>query len=210
MPEQEHLEALLSILPRFERTPAPPVVRHLPKDGLVVNSERLLLGPVALEKLAPGIPPSAVAFHLGAEGQLAEYTAEGGRLALLLFYYPTPQMARAQIEEFHKLSGLVVKRSGPLLAAVLNPFSRDEAEKLLARVRYEATLTWSQPRQTRSENLGEFLLGVVLLCLILIGFAIVAGIGVGGVRILLGRWFPQSRFSANSEPPIIRLKLSDR
>jgi hypothetical protein len=210
MPEQEHLDALLGILPRFERTPPPPVVSHLPKDSLVPNSERLLLGPVALQKLAPGVPPSAVAFHLGAEGQLAEYAAEGGKLALLLFYYPTPQMARAQLEEFHKLTGLLSKRSGPLLAAVLNPFSRDEAEKLLFRVRYEATLTWSQPRQIPNENVGEFLLGVVVLCLILVGFAIVAGVGVGGVRILLGRWFPQSRFNAESEPAIIRLKLSDQ
>jgi len=210
MPEQEHLDTLLSILPRYERTAAPPVIRHLPKEDLVANSERFVQGPVALAKLAPGVPPSAVAFHMGAEGQLAEYQAEGGRLAMLLIYYPTPQMARAQIEEFQKLSGLMAKRAGPLIATVLNPFSRDEAEKLLARVRYEATLTWSQPRQTRSDNIGEFLFGVVMLCLLLAGFAILAGAGFGGVRILLARCFPNSRFNTASEPAITRLKLDGR
>lgn len=209
-PEQEHLEALLSILPRFERTAAPPVTRYLPAEGRIPNSERFIQGPAVLEKLAPSIPPSTAAFHLGAEGQLAEYSAPGGRLRLILFYYPTPQMARSQLEEFHKLTGAVTKRSGTLIAAVLNPFSRDEAERLLARVHYDASVVLSQPRQTRSENVGEFLLGVVLLCLILIGFAILAGVGVGGVRILLSRYLPKSRFSATDEPPIIRLKLSDR
>jgi hypothetical protein len=208
-PEQEHLEALLSILPRFERTVAPPVFKYLPSEGRVANSERFIQGPVALQLLAPAVPPSTAAFHLGAEGEVAEYSVEGGRLKLLLFTYPTPQMARAQLEEFHRIAGVVTKRSGPLVAIILNPFSRDEAEKLLARVRYEATLTWSQPPQMRNENIGEFLLGVVMLCLILVGFAILAGVGVGGVRILLGRWFPQSRFNTEAEPVITRLKLGD-
>jgi hypothetical protein len=210
MPEQEHLDALLSILPRYERTPPPPVLRHLPSEGLVPHSGRFIQGPVVLERLAPAIPPSAVAFHLGAEGEWVEYQAEGGRLNLLLFYYPTPQMARAQLEEFQKIPGLITKRSGPLIAAVVKPFSRDEAEKLLARVRYEANITWSQRPQVQDDNVGEFLIGVILLCLILIGFAILAGIGVGGVRLLLNRVFPNSRFSSASEAPIIRLKLSDQ
>ena len=209
-PEQEHLDALLSILPRFERTATPPVARYLPAEGRVPNSERFIQGPAVLEKVAPAIPPSTAAFHLGAEGQFAEYSTPGGRLTLVLFYYPTPQMARAQLEEFHKLSGTVTKRSGTLIAAVLNPVSRDEAEKLLAKVRYDASIAWSQSRQARSENIGEFLLGVVVLCVIMAAFAILAGVGVGGIRILLGRYFPGSRFNAAAEPAITRLKLSDR
>jgi hypothetical protein len=208
-PEQEHLEALLSILPRFERTVAPPVFKYLPSEGRVANSERFIQGPVALQMLAPTVPPSTAAFHMGAEGEVAEYGAEGGKLKLLLFTYPTPQMARAQIEEFHRIAGIVTKRSGPIVAVILNPFSRDEAEKLLARVRYDATLTWNQPPQMRNENIGEFLVGVVMLCLILVGFAILAGVGLGGVRILLGKWFPQSRFNADAQPAITRLKLDD-
>ena len=209
-PEEEHLQALLGILPRFERTAAPPVVKQLPVEGRLANSERFIQGPVALQKLAPNITPSAVAFHLGAEGELAEYTAADGRLTLILFYYPTPQMARSQLEEFHKLSGLVAKRSGLLIAAVVNPFSRDEAEKLLSRVRYEATLTWSQSSGMRNENVGEFLLGIVLLCLVLVGFMIAAGLGVGGLRVLLGKWFPGSRFDAAANPQVTRLNLSGR
>ena len=40
---------------------------------------------------------------------------------MLIFNYPTPNIARQQLAEFEKLSGAVAKRSGPMVAVVLSP-----------------------------------------------------------------------------------------
>jgi uncharacterized protein DUF6599 len=208
-PEPDHLDALLSILPRFEHTAAPPVSTQMPPEALVANSERLVLGPAVLAKLAPRLPPSVVAFHFGTEGFAAEYNATGGRLRMIVFSYPTPQLARAQVEEFQKVPKTMVKRSGPLIATVVDPFSPDEAEKLLARVRYRAAVTWSEkPGPRRSENIGEFLFGVVMLCVVLAGAMLVAGVGLGGIRVLLRRSFGGVNRNTE-EAPFIRLNIND-
>ncbi len=209
-PETDHLNLLGAVLPRIERTAPPPLAQYLPAQGVVSNSERYVLGPVVLEKLAPAIPPSVAAFHLGAEAQFAEYQATGGRLALALFSYPTPQLARAQFEEFQKLPDLMVKRSGPLIAVVVKPFSRDEAARLLARVRWDATLTWSQQPGSQKDNVGNLILNIFLLTGIILGFALVAGLGFGSVRILLRRYLPGTRFDPGTDTDFVRLGLSDR
>jgi len=208
-PEMEHLETLLSILPRFESNAAPPLAKQLPRRAVVPNSERHVLGPVVLEKLASAIPPSVAAFHLGAEAQIAEYAVPGGRLKLALFGYPTPHLARAQLEEFQKQPRVVAKRSGPLIAAVIEPFSPDEAEKLLALVRYEATVTLSQ-QSSGKDNVGDLILNILLLIVIIGGFMLMAGLGVGGGRVLLSRLLPSSRFDNSDNPHFIRLDLGPK
>ena len=50
----------------------------LPSDNLVPNSERYILGPVALQAFDPGIPPSVAAFHLSAEAQLGVFQSPKG------------------------------------------------------------------------------------------------------------------------------------
>lgn len=209
-PDEDPLAAMLSILPRFEQSAAPPLLRQMPAEGRIRNSERYILGPAVLEKLAPAIAPSAVAFHHSAEGRLAQYAAPGGRLTLVLFSYPNQLIARGQLEEFEKLPNVMVKRSGPLIGAVVNPFSRDEAEKLLARVRYEATLTWSQKGSSPKDNVGDLILNIILLCAIIAGFALMTGLGLGGSRILLAKLFPGKGYDTMTERDFIRLHLSDK
>ena len=105
----------------------------------------------------------------------------------------------------------MVKRSGPLIAAVMNPFSRDEAEKLLARVRYEATLTLSEKPPSRRDNVGDLILNIVILCAIIAGFALMAGLAVGGGRILLGKvLLGRKGFESEFDRDFVRLHLSDK
>ena len=209
-PESDHLEMLGAVLPRIERGAAPPLAHYVPAAGRVANSERYILGPASLEKLFPGVAPSVAAFHYGAEAQTAEYSVAGGRLTLALFSYPTHQLARAQLEEFHKLPDIMAKRSGPLIAAVAKPFSRDEAEKLLALVRYEATLTWNQQAGSRRDNLGNLILNIFLLIGIILAFALVVGVGFGGLRVWFGKWRPGSRFDSAVDGEFIRLGLTEK
>ena len=82
---------------------------------------------------------------MGAEAEIARFRSKGGELDLVIFSYPTPQIARRQrVAEFEKLAGVMAKRAGPLVAVVPFRDSPDQAERLLARVNYQATITWDE------------------------------------------------------------------
>jgi hypothetical protein len=189
------LNEIYRILPKWENSPIPALIGYLPPDGLIPNSERYLLGPISLERFEPRISPSTVAFHLGSEGQLGRYKTAKGDLTLAVFNYPTPNLARERFEEFRKLPGAVVKRTGPLVALAMNPPDPDAAERLLGHIRYEAAVTANEPiRQNFNTGLSNMILSIFALAGIFIGMSIIAGVGFGGFRALrrkLGRAEPE-------------------
>ncbi|MGH9661755.1 MAG: DUF6599 family protein [Bryobacteraceae bacterium] len=186
-PGPAELVPLSANLPRLDESPLPALPDFLPKDGLVAGSERYVLGPASLERFEPRIAPSLAAFHLGAEAQIARFAAPSGELRLALFSYPTPQLARERLVEFQKLAGLVAKRSGPLVAVILSPPGADDAERLLAKVRYQASISWSERMPTRRDNIGDLIVNVFILIGVLLGFCAVAGLAFGGLRAFLRR-----------------------
>jgi hypothetical protein len=185
VPLQSDLQPVYAALPKLEQSPLPALMSFLPSTNLIPNSERYILGPVSLERFEPRIAPSVAAFHLGAEGQLAKYKSPKGPLSLAIFYYPTPNMARERLEEFHKIPGAMVKRAGPLVAVTIDPPDLDSAERLLAQVKYEANLTWSQKVPTNEvKGFARTLLNIFVLAGIVLGMCLVAGIAFGGFRVL--------------------------
>jgi hypothetical protein len=73
-PSKEELDSLTGSLRNVDFTVLPALPGYLPSDGLAPNSERYILGPVRLQKFAPGdSPPSLAAFHFGAEAQLGVF-----------------------------------------------------------------------------------------------------------------------------------------
>ncbi len=209
-PVDEHVEVMLAFLPRVQMSADPPVLEYVPLDNLVPNSQRHILGPATLDKLAPEIPPSVAAFRFDAEAQYAHYNSPQGQLRMLLFSYPTPQIARGQVEEFQKLPGVISKRAGPLVAAVVASPSADEAERLLAKVRYRAEITLHHRNLTRSETLWTLLTDIIIFSLILAGLMIVGGVLVASTRILATRYAPQSMFATPEDSGIVRLDIEDR
>ena len=209
-PVDEHVEVMLAFLPRIQLSADPPVLEHVPREQLVPNSQRHILGPATLDKLAPEIPPSVAAFRFDAEAQYAHYDSPQGRLRMLLFSYPTPHIARAQLEEFQKLSGVISKRAGPLVAVVVSPPSADEAERLLAKVRYRAEITLHHRNLTRSETLWTLLTDIIIFSLILAGLMIVGGVLVASTRILATRHAPESMFATQEDSGIVRLNIDAR
>ena len=178
---------------------------YLPEKQLVSNSERYVTGPVGLEKFSPGISPSTAAFHVGAEAQLAAFQTAKGEMKLAIFSYPTPQIARERLVDFQRISGAMAKRTGPLVAVILSPASPDDAERLLAQVRYEPNITWSERVPTRRDNIGDLVINAFELIGILLAFFVVAGLSYGGVRSLRRRGGP------TGEPDsMITLHLMDR
>jgi hypothetical protein len=202
VPPPDDFAKLYVQLPRMDQSSLPSLPGFLPREGLVPGSERFVIGPAALDAFDPGISPSLAGFSLGAELQLGKYRGKSGDVPLALFSYPTPQMARDKAAEFQRLPGAVVKRTGPIVAVSLNPASPDDAERLLAKVNYQATVTWNEPVK-KEENFGDFLLNVFIFIGVLLGLTVVAGLGWFGIRFAYRR----ATGSTGEEASVMRLGI---
>jgi hypothetical protein len=154
----------------------------------VPGSERYVTGPASLRRFNAGIPPSAAAFHLGAEAQLGVFHSPKGDMVLTIFNYPTPQIAMKQADSLGKIPGADVKRSGPLVAVILSPPDPDAAERLLAQVRYRAEVTLDERVPTLRDNIGNLVVNAFVLTGLLLAFCVVSGLAVGGSRVFLRRF----------------------
>ena len=204
-PAPEELAALTGALRNVDGTALPVLAGYLPVDSLVANSQRYVIGPVGLERFAPGIPPSVAAFHMGAEAQIAAFHGPKGDVTLAVFNYPTPQIAMQRVDEFSKIPGAVVKRSGPLVAIIRDSPDADFSERLLANIRYQATITRDEYVPTRRDNMGDLLLNICILIGLLLALMLVAGLIMGGgkaIRRRLGKGV--------EEEAVITLHLQNR
>lgn len=201
-PKPAELDNLFHVLPKLDQASLPNLMAYFPVEGRVPNSERLIIGPASLDRFESRITPAMAAFSMGAEGGLAQYA--GGE-TLTIFNYPTPQIARERVEEFRKLPGAVVKRSGPLAIAVLGSTDPSAAERLLAKVEYKATLTWNEGTPDVEVRRGaNFLLGAFTLAGLVILMCAGAGVAFGLIRVTRGR-----TAKGEEEAPMIRLGLDN-
>jgi hypothetical protein len=208
MPTEPELRFVFDRLPRLEQSPRPAWIDVFPWRGRVANSERYILGPASLEKFEPRIAPSLAAFHYGTEAQLGRFAIGGKEFALLLLNYPTPKIARDRQAEFEKTPGALVKRAGPMVAVVLAPADANAAEIVLANVRYQASVTWSDTAADRTDlqRFGEFILNVFMFIGMLILFSAFSGLAVVGIR----RVFNRSRGGGTGGDSMIVLDLRDK
>jgi hypothetical protein len=205
----------------------PPLRSYLPTRDYEKNTTKYILGPVALGRIGAPLPASTVDFKSGAEVAIANYAVAAGDATLMLVEYPTPQIAiekLKQIEASHQevaqqpgVASIVdvgpysAKRTGPIVVIASGPLSHSEARALLGSVSYEADVTWNENTYlTKRDNLANLLFNVIVLCGILIGLALVVGVGFGGVRILAKRLFPGRVFDRPEEAEIISLHLDER
>jgi hypothetical protein len=205
-PSPEELAPLLSGLTRLDQGSLPALAGYLPKEGLSLNSERYILGPVSLEKFEPRIPPSVAAFRMGTEVQLGKFRMQGGEMTLAVLSYPTPSVARERASAFSQIPQAVVKRSGPLVAVIVAPPNADDAERLISKVQYQASITWNERTPTARDNVGNLILNIFNLTGLLLLFCAGAGLAFGGIkyfsRRLLRRWV--------GDDPMILLHLQDK
>ncbi len=207
VPVEEHVELMLTYLPRVQITARPPLMNYFPTDQLIPNSTRHVLGPVVLEKLTPEIAPSVAGFHFGTEAHFGRYATPSGEHQMLLFSYPTPQISRGQVEEFNKLPNVVAKRDGPLIAVVVAPKSLDEAQRLLAKVHYAAEVTLHYREPSRHDNLGNLILDIVIFCGLLVVLMIVGGTIVAAARLAAGRFAPNSIIAPPVDLDMVKMDI---
>ena len=185
LPSNTDLKSLLAHLPKLNQSPLPVLMTFLPPDGRVPDSERFIVGPVSLARFAPGIAPAIAAFHTGSEAISGKYQTARGLLTLTIFNFPTPNLARAQLQEVKKIPGSIARRVGSLVAVTIAPPDPDAAERILAQVHYEANVTFSE--QVPVSDLKtkiSFILDVFEFAGMMIAFCVLAGVLFGGCRIL--------------------------
>jgi hypothetical protein len=203
-PPENELNALLMVVPKYEHGNLPALIDFMPARGLRPNSERYIVGPESLARFFPVVSPAAAAFHMSAEGEIAQFGKEGG-IKLAVFSYPTPEIARKQLPEFEKIPGAMVKRSGPLLAVTVNPQDLNEAERLLSLVRYQVDITVPAKPKSKKDDPVNLLLNIALLIGILIVFCTISGLLFGLLRQILHRFGPSDDGDA-----MVSLHLSGR
>ncbi len=185
-PAPEDLGNVFRSMPHQETGPLPTLPEHLP-PGVVPNSERYIIGPASLAKFEPEISPAQAAFHFGTEIQTGEYKTPAGDVKLAIFSMPSPELARMRIADLNKIDGMVTKRSGPLVAAILQPKDLNAAEKLLSQVRFQAEITTGQAPRGKKDNVGDFMVNLAILIGILVLFALLSGLVFGGMRHIFRR-----------------------
>ena len=197
-----------------------------PEKNLEKNTTKYILGPVTLDRVGSPLAASMVDFKSGAEVVIGKYAVNAGDSTLMLIEYPTPQIAAErlrQIDASHQVTqqqpGVAAildvgpffdTRTGPILVIAAGPLSRSEARSLMSSISYEADVTWNENTYvSKKDNLANFLFNAIVLCGIVIGLALVAGIAFGGLRVLVKRFFPDSVFDRREAMEIISLHLED-
>jgi hypothetical protein len=215
--------------PADNKDKLPALPSRLPKgaDGkLEKNTTKYILGPFALDRVGSPLPSAMVDFKSGAEVVMGKYSANAGDATLMLIEYPTPQIAAErlrQIDASHQITqqqpGVAsildvgpyfASRTGPILVIAAGPLSKSEARSLMSSVSYEADVTWNENTYvSKKDNLANFLFNAIVLCGIVVGLALVAGIAFGGLRLLIKRLFPDSVFDRRETMEFISLHLEE-
>jgi hypothetical protein len=223
------LRELAGMLPQpsgnSRNLPSLPV--YLPKQSYEKNTAKYVLGPVTLDRVGAPLPTSMVDFKSGAEVVVSKYAVAAGDATLMLIEYPTPQLAAErlkQIEAVHQpnqvpqpgsppvmdIGPFFDKRTGPIIVIASGPLSQNELKSLLGSVNYEADVTWNENTfVSKKDNLANLLFNVIVLCAIVVGLALVAGLAFGGFRIMMKRLFPDRVFDRPEDMEIISLHLGE-
>jgi hypothetical protein len=201
------LNTQVETFPKMTHGPLPVLRTYLPEKGLLPDSRRYILNEQNLAAATPAIPANAAAFQFGTEAIVGRYKTRQGDETLAIFNYPTPQMARAQLPEFQKIAGAIVKRSGPLVAVVLNSPGTNEANRLLSDLEYAASISWDEkpPLIIRPQTAAQIVLGGMELAGIILVFCLLSGLAYAGIRILQRRFGNQG-----AGPAMIVLGLEDK
>ena len=198
------LAQLQGKLPKVDRAALPTLLQYFPDKHRVKGSERYLLGPTSLAHVEPRIPADLAGFNKGAEGQVVRYrTRQGGEAKLVLFSYPTPQIAGDRFRAFEQRPEWKARRHGPMVAVALDA-APNAAEALVSSIVYKPQLSWSE-HVPKLENPGEMLESIFIVAGALVVASLLMGMFMGGFRQLFGSRFGVQAIDEN----FTSLHLSD-
>lgn len=224
-PSDADLKQLADLLDKkADHTPYPFIGEHLPEKGRAKNSVRYVIGPLSLAHFVPLGTDDWMGYDHSAETILAHYVVNGKDETLLITSYPTQQVAAAEFAgilrrfTFDPPEGapagqnvLYGKRVSSFVAIVAGATSRQAANKVLDQVGYQSNVTWDEPKQTLTEPginsmIVEAFMGTGAIML----FAVAAGIGFGGIRVLVKLFFPNRVFDREKQIEILQLGIASK
>ena len=210
------LRELAGMLPEAPANSAnlPNLPEYLPKQSVIENSAKYILGPQALAATKTPLSTDLVGFAAEPEILTQSYTTADGPVTLMLVQYPTPQIAIERLRAFEASpdSGktFVARRTGPILVVEGGNIGSNDAKALLNSVNYEAEVTWNEATSmAKRDNIGNLLVAVFGLIGILLVFGLIFGVFFGGIRLLLTRYLPGTMFDLPENVEIVQLHLRD-
>jgi hypothetical protein len=234
-PSDSDVKALAtSLLPQADRRPFPHIAEYLPQMGLMRGSEHYVLGPLALSQFFPvngivnGAPADWIGFDKSAEAIIARYHVEGQpktrEAVLVIALYPTQQIAADKYDRLNKLFALNMppqdpngrpamfgSRTGALVAMVSGVDSEPVASGFLKQIRYASDVTWNEPTHELTDpSIGTMVVGAFLGTGFIMVLAIAAGVGFGGIRLLVKLVLPGKVFDRSDQVEILQLGLSSK
>lgn len=224
-PPDADLKQLADLLDKkADHTPYPFIGEHLPEKGRVKDSERYVIGPLSLAHFVPLGTDDWMGYDYSAESILAKYQVAGTNETLIVTSYPTQQVAAKKFAGILRRftfdppgdvqpgqNVLFGKRVSSYVAVVAGAPSRQAANKVLDLVGYESNVTWNEPHQSYTEpGIGSMIVeafegtGVIMI------FAVAAGIGFGGLRVLIKIFFPNKVFDRDKQIEILQLGIASK
>lgn len=210
------LRELAASLPSASGTAAnlPTLPNYLPRQDLIANSAKYVVGPAALEALNPPLRGEIINFRLSPEIMLSSYAVDRQTASLILIAYPTPQIAGERLRAIetadHPQDGttIVAKRTGPIVALVKGMISEGDARKILGRVNYEAEVTWNENTGlSKRDNIGNLVIAAFVLVGIILLISLVTGVLFGFARVVMQKLFPDRFVTKAEEADFIRLNI---
>jgi hypothetical protein len=223
-PDADLKQLVDSLNKRADHTPYPSIGEHLPEQGRVPGSEHYVLGPRGLAQYVPLGTDDWVGFDHSAETIVARYRVSGKDETLLVASYPTQQVAAARFAAMLRRfvfdppgdlpanqNILFGKRVSSIVAIVVGAPSKPAANKLLDQIGYESQVTWNEPKQTFTEpTINTMIVGAFMGTGAVMVLAVAAGIGFGGIRVVVKIFFPNKVFDRDKQVEILQLGISSK
>jgi hypothetical protein len=224
-PSDADLKQLIDLLDkRADHTPYPFIGEHLPEKGRVKNSVRYVIGPLSLAHFVPLGTDDWMGYDHSAETILAHYQVGGNDEVLLVTSYPTQQVAAAEFAGILRRftfdppgdvapgqNVLFGKRVSSYIAVVAGAPSRLAANKILDQVGYQSNVTWDEPKQTLTEpGINSMIVEAFMGTGVIMIFAVAAGIGFGGLRLVVKIFLPNKIFDREKQIEILQLGISSK
>lgn len=205
----------------------PSFIQFLPRRNYISNTQKYVMGPAALASMQLPVTAGQIDFGASSELTVGHYQTPSGEATLVLISYPTPQLAAEHLRRIEAAHGVTDsgqsgvstingagsffdKRTGPIIAIASGGISDSDAKDLLGTVNYEASVTWNTATSNQQvRDLYMLILNIVVLCAILAGLAIIAGVAFGGFRILMKRIYPEKVFDRPEQMEFISLHLTE-
>jgi hypothetical protein len=209
---------------KADHTPYPFIGAHLPEKGKVRDSERYVIGPLSLAHFVPLGTDDWMGYDYSAETILATYKVAGKDETLIITSYPTQQVAAKKFAGILRRftfdppgevppgqTVLFGKRVSSYIAVVAGAPSRQAANKILDEVGYESNVTWNEPKQTLTEpGINSMIVEAFVGTGVIMLFALAAGIGFGGLRLLAKFVLPNKIFDREKQIEILQLGISSK